>query len=69
MTKKSIALLTTSPKSHHSHPNCVCYPLFLNCEQNKSIWLKKMFLIFAENGGKSLEVFDNWLRIGKNYLG
>ena len=62
MAKENLVLLTTSPKSF-------CYPFFLNREQNKYIWLKISFLIFAENGRKSFKVFDDWLRTGKNYLG
>ena len=62
MTKKK------SRTSHHV-TQIFLLSIFLNCEQKKYIWLKKLFLIFAENGRKSLKVFDNWLRTGKNYLG
>ena len=39
--------------------------------QQNSIWLKltKNNQIIAKNGRKSLKVFDNWLRTGKNDLG
>ena len=60
----------TKKKSRTSHHVIQIFVINFFKIANKKIYLANdEFGIFAENVRKSLKVFDNWLRTGKNDLG